>query len=78
MKVYCSRDPLHYITLGCTCISKYQLVLLKPNTVTLLPSDSYHHRKRRGSVLSIQLLMYITKNENSQIYCVLEDSEYQI
>lgn len=78
MKVCCSRDPLQYITLGCTCISMYQLVLLKPNTVTLLPSDSYHHRKRRYSVLSIQLLMYITKNENSQIYHVLEDSKYQI
>ncbi|KAJ1106859.1 hypothetical protein NDU88_004257 [Pleurodeles waltl] len=71
-------DPFKNITLTSMCMSIYQHVFLKPETIALVPPDLYNGKQKRYSTPSIQWLMYFSEKENIFIQHALQGSEYRL
>jgi len=54
MTIYYCRDPFQHTTLVYTCMSRYRFMFLQHSTITFLPPESYHQRKKKCSVSSTQ------------------------
>ncbi|KAJ1089598.1 hypothetical protein NDU88_002749 [Pleurodeles waltl] len=71
-------DPFKNITLASICMSIYQHMFLKPETIALVPPDLYNGKQKRYTTQSIQWLMYVLEKENILIQHALQGGEYRL
>ncbi|KAJ1207711.1 hypothetical protein NDU88_003101 [Pleurodeles waltl] len=77
-KIIAYLDPFRNITLASMCMSIYQHMFLKPETIALVPPNLYNGKQKRYSTLSIQWLMYISEKENIFLQHALHGGEYRL